>query len=146
MRSRVSIPLVAAAAVTSIAAAVAWAASPTVPQAQAQATVTVTVLFMCEGERSVDPWEVHVRSGRDVDWVLDPKSDATDFRIRRKRATGAWPFEGTEPTAGRRGARARAKGRANTPKGRYSYDIEASCPAPDGKMQWKRIDPDIIVD
>ena len=146
MRSRLTLQLLAASAVSAAAAAVAWAAAPAVTQPPAQDAVRVTVLFMCEGERSVDPWEVHVPRGRDIEWVLDTASDAADFRIRRKNARGAWPFEGNAPHAGRKREPARAKGRPNTPRGRYSYDIEASCPAPDGQMQWKRIDPDIIVD
>ncbi len=146
MRTRISLRLFTAAAAITVAAAVAWAAAPEVPQTTDQPTVLVTVLFMCEGARSVDPWEVHVKSGQDLDWVLDPKSDATDFRIRRKRSARSWPFEGSAPYGGRKGTPAKAKGRQNASKGRYSYDIEASCPAANGKVEWKRIDPDIIID
>jgi hypothetical protein len=119
---------------------------PAITAPAQDAPLRVTILFMCNGARSVDPWEARIRSGRDVEWVLDPASDATDFRIRRKKDADPWPFDGAAPHNGRKGAPARGKGRARTPRGRYSYDIEASCRTPAGGVEWKKIDPDIIVD
>jgi hypothetical protein len=106
----------------------------------------VTILFVCNGERSVKPWEAHMKSGDDMTWVLDPRSDVTDFRIKRKKTDDKWPFDGTGSLDGKKGTPAKGKGKAGTAKGTYHYDIEAHCRIPGGGMEWKRIDPDIIVD
>ena len=141
--------LFVASSIAAVSAIVAGASSPdrfTGSAAAQDAPLRVTILFMCNGARSVDPWEARIRSGRDVEWVLDQRSDATDFRIKRKKADDPWPFDGAAAHAGRKGAPARGKGKPRTPRGRYSYDIEAACRAPNGGTEWKKIDPDIIVD
>lgn len=120
--------------------------SPAPAAARQDDPLRVTILFMCNGARSVDPWEAHIRSGRDVEWTLDPASDVTDFRIRRKKAADPWPFEGSASHDGKKDKAARGKGKARTPKGRYAYDIEAACRTSGGATEWKKIDPDIIVD
>jgi hypothetical protein len=112
----------------------------------AQPAPAVTILFVCSGERSVKPWEAHMKSGDDMTWVLDPRSDVTDFRIKRKKAGDKWPFDGTGSIDGKKGTPAHGKGKAGTTKGTYPYDIEAHCRIPGGGMEWKKIDPDIIVD
>jgi hypothetical protein len=134
--------LAVASLVAASAAAAGLAAPPGAPSPGPNAgrdEVTITVLFMCEGRRSVDPWEAHADPGDDIDWVLDPASDAERIRIRPKRAEG-WPLGGGNPEGGK-GARARGKVKGDAAKGRSSYDIEARC-----GNEWKRIDPDIIID
>ena len=106
----------------------------------ARGTITITVSFDCDGKRSVDPWEAHAKPGDDIVWVLSDDSDAERIRIKAKKAEG-WPLSGGGgPDAGK-GSPGRAKIKGDAAKGRASYDIEARC-----GNEWKRIDPDIIID
>ena len=144
--------LLVASSIAAIATIAAGAAGPgtlarlATTSAPQDTAPRVTILFMCNGTRSVSPWEAHIKSGGDLSWVLDPRSDVTDFRIKRKRAADRWPFDGTGSIDGKKGTPARGRGKAGTAKGTYPYDIEAQCRVPGGGMVWKKIDPDIIVD
>lgn len=113
---------------------------------RAAATVTVTVLFTCTGQRAVDPWEVRLAQGDEIDWVLDPRSDVETFEIRKKRALQRWPFDSDHPARGRQGEPARARAMKNSARGRYAYDIIAECPTGTGGTRRVVIDPDIIID
>ncbi len=121
-----------------------WQPPRGTPARRAQ-TVTVTVLFTCEGERAVNPWEVRLAQGDEIDWVLDERSDVQEFEIEKKRALGRWPFDGDRPR-GRKGEPARGRNMKEGARGKYSYDIVAQCPTPDGGSRRVVIDPDIIID
>lgn len=138
--------IVAASAIVGGAAGPGTVLLSSVKFAPQDTAVPVTILFMCDGARSVDPWEVRVRSGRDIVWSLDAASDVEDFRVKRKNTNRPWPFLGTGTIDGRKDAPARGRGRPGTAKGTYAYDIEARCRVPGGGTEWKKIDPDIIVD
>lgn len=136
----------ALAALTAVSAAMVLlaatrGASAPAPEARRN-TMTITVTFMCDGKRSVDPWEAHVAPGDDIEWELSEDSDAERIRIRPKRPE-AWPLDGgTAPEGGRgKARRGRGKIKRDAAKGRSSYDIEARC-----GREWRRIDPDIIID
>lgn len=128
--------LLSAAALAAVAGATA-AAPFSSPRRN---TVTVTVTFMCDGKRSVDPWEAHVKQGDEIAWELTEDSDATRFRIKPKRSSG-WPLSGGASPEGDKEHPGRGTIRPDARKGRSGYDIEARC-----GTEWKRIDPDIIVD
>lgn len=137
-------PAVAALVVlTAATALIAATRAPAVPAPRAaNDTMTISVTFMCDGKRSVDPWEAHVSPGADIEWELTDDSDADRIRIRPKRPE-AWPLDGGATPEGGRGKARRGKGKikGNAAKGRASYDIEARC-----GNEWRRIDPDIIID
>lgn len=109
-------------------------------------TLTVTIVFQCDGTRSVSPWIARINQGDDVEWVLDPSSDVTEFEIRKKRALGRWPFQSELPARGRPGTPAAGNNMRTDARGTYAYNIEAMCPGPGGSMRKAVIDPDIIVD
>lgn len=138
MRRSIAVAAVAAAGllVTTVATA---SPRPRASRATAANTVTITVTFMCDGKRSVDPWEAHANAGDDIVWVLTAESDATRIRIKAKKNDG-WPLNGNAPEGGK-GSPGRGKVKNDAPKGRSSYDIEARC-----GNEWKKIDPDIIID
>jgi hypothetical protein len=144
--------LLVASSIAAVAAIAAGAVAPgtfsgrAIKSAPQDTVPRVTILFMCNGARSVSPWKAHIKSGSDLNWVLDARSDVTDFRIKRKKVGDKWPFDGTGSIDGKKGTPARGRGKAGTAKGTYPYDIEAHCRAPGGGMQWEKIDPDIIVD
>lgn len=133
-------------------AALAMAVLPTVPVAaddapRARKTVTVTIVFQCDGTRSVSPWQARLEQGDDIEWVLDPSSDVTEFDIQKKRLIGGWPFRSEHPALGRRGENARGREMRENQRGKkYSYDIVAQCPGPGNSMRREIIDPDIIID
>lgn len=124
------------------AAVLVGAAAPAPPDAARPAanTVTITVSFDCDGKRSVDPWEAHAKPGDDIEWVLDDDSDADRLRIKPKKAQG-WPLAGGGGPEASKGNRGRGKIKGDAARGRSSYDIEARC-----GNEWRRIDPDIIID
>jgi hypothetical protein len=109
-------------------------------------TLTVTIVFQCEGTRSVSPWISRIKQGDQIEWVLDPSSDVTEFEIRKKRALGRWPFQSELPARGRPGTPAVGNNMRLDARGTYAYNIEAMCPGPGGSMRKAVIDPDIIVD
>jgi hypothetical protein len=133
-RSRAAATLAAALLFTTAAAA-----RPASPPVRASGVVTINVTFMCDGKRSVDPWEAHAKAGDDIVWVLAAESDATRIRIKAKKSAD-WPLSGNAPEGGK-GNPGRGKVKGDAAKGRSSYDIEARC-----GNEWKRIDPDIIID
>lgn len=133
-------------------AALALTALPSAPIAADDAprvrkTVTVTIVFQCDGTRSVSPWQAHLEQGDDIEWVLDPASDVTEFEIQKKRLIGGWPFRSEHPALGRRGENARGREMRENQQGKkYSYDIVAQCPGAGGSTRREIIDPDIIID
>jgi hypothetical protein len=118
---------------------------PALQQGGAQ-THTVTIVFQCGGTRSVSPWQLRIRQGDNVDWVLDDASDVTEFEIVKKRTLQRWIFDDGRPSRGRRGEPARGRGMRQNARGTHAYNIEAMCPGPGNSMQKAVIDPDIIVD
>ena len=144
MRYRLSAAL---AALFSLALLGATRGTPAAESQQSAAqTHTVTILFMCEGTRSVSPWEQHIRQGDDVNWVLDTASDVNEFEIVKKRALQRWIFDNGQPARGRRGDPARGRNMRQNARGTHAYNIEAMCPGPGNSMRKAVIDPDIIVD
>ncbi len=139
-------------AVLPAVAALALTALPSAPIAADDAprlrkTVTVTIVFQCDGTRSVSPWQAHLDQGDDIEWVLDPASDVTEFEIQKKRLIGGWPFRSEHPALGRKGENARGREMREYQQGKkYSYDIVAQCPGPGGSTRREIIDPDIIID
>lgn len=108
--------------------------------------VTVTILFQCAGTRSVTPWQVRVAQGDDIDWVLDPASDVTEFEIKKKNAQQHWVFRDERSERGRRDRPFRGRRMRDGARGTHPYNIEAQCPNPDGTTHTAVVDPDIIVD
>lgn len=131
--------LAAATVAAAILFTTAAATRPASPPSRAADVVTINVTFMCDGKRSVDPWEAHAKAGDDIEWVLTSESDAERIRIKAKKQAD-WPLSGNTPDIGK-GKRGRGKIKGDAAKGRSSYDIEARC-----GNEWKRIDPDIIID
>ena len=113
---------------------------------QGHKVVTVTIVFQCAGTRSVSPWQVRVAQGDEIDWVLDPSSDATEFEIKKKTDPQAWLFLEERPERGRRDRPFRGRQMRGGARGRHPYNIEAQCANPDGTTRTEVIDPDIIVD
>ena len=145
MNLRVSATL-AACAIVGLLAIVRSVPVAAAEQGQAARVVTVTIVFQCAGTRSVSPWEVHVDQGDEIDWVLDPSSDVTDFEIKKKRVLQRWLFQNDHPARGRRDDPARGRQMRGGSDGTHAYNIEAPCPGPGGSTRVEVIDPDIIVD
>ncbi len=144
MRYRISAAFAALFSLVLIGATRSTSA-PGAQQGGAQ-THTVTIVFQCAGTRSVSPWELRIRQGDNVDWVLDESSDVDEFEIVKKRALQRWIFDDGRPARGRRGEPARGRDMRQNARGTHAYNIEAMCPGPGGSMQKAVIDPDIIVD
>lgn len=116
--------------------------APRVPK-----TVTVTIVFQCDGTRSVSPWQAHLAQGDEIEWVLDPSSDITEFEIQKKRLLGGWPFRSEHPALGRPGQSARGREMREGLSGKtFRYDIVGKCVGPGGSERKEVIDPDIIID
>lgn len=143
MRFRIS---AAFAALFSLALLAATRAAPAADESQGTAsTHTVTIVFQCEGTRSVSPWNVRIKQGDDIEWVLDPASDVPEFEVVKKKALQRWIFQ-NGAHRGRPGTPARGSQMRPGSRGTHSYNIEAMCPGPGNSMRKTVIDPDIIVD
>lgn len=115
-------------------------------QQSAAKVVTVTIVFQCSGTRSVSPWQVRVAQGDEIDWVLDPSSDVTEFEIKKKTEPQSWLFLEERPEKGRKDRAFRGRQMRAAARGTHPYNIEALCPNADGTTRTELIDPDIIVD
>lgn len=122
-------------------ALVAWRAAPRSVEVH-----TVTIVFQCNGTRAVTPWQVRIKQGDEVRWVLDPSSDVSDFEIEKKRALQRWVFQNEDRHRGNREGPAHGRAMRERADGVHPYNIVAQCPGPGNSMQRAVIDPDIIVD
>lgn len=115
-------------------------------QQPAAKVVTVTIVFQCAGTRSVSPWQARVAQGDEIDWVLDPTSDVTEFEIKKKTEPQSWLFLEERPEKGRKDRAFRGRQMRAAARGTHPYNIEAQCTNADGTTRTELIDPDIIVD
>ncbi len=92
---------------------------------------------------TIRPWNLKVRQGDDVNWVLNRNANSSDITITPKRE--AWPFADAPPYRGTKAAPARAAGMRPNAKGRYAYSVSLIC-TNGARSDTVLIDPDIIVD
>jgi hypothetical protein len=111
------------------------------------ATRDVTIDARCTGGENTSvtlrPWNLKVRQGDDVRWVLNANANSDDITITPKRE--AWPFVDKPPYKGGKGRPARTGGMRPNAKGRYAYNVTLIC-TNGAKADTVQIDPDIIVD
>lgn len=118
-------------------------ARPTdVPNGLSRATDTVLVTLQC-GEKpdSVHPYEITVKRGDVIEWVLTPESDVERFMIKKKNFFGRWLFE-TAEIEGAPGRPAAGRDMKPNAEGRYRYNVIGICRGGPNE----KIDPDVIVD
>jgi len=116
-------------------------------QASRMATRDVTIDARCtDGEGTsvtLRPWNLKIKQGDDVRWVLNGDANSDDITITPKRA--AWPFLDRRAYRGGRGRPARTGGMRANARGRYSYNVTLIC-TNGANADTVVIDPDIIVD
>ncbi len=111
------------------------------------ATRDVTIDARCTGGENTSvtlrPWNLKIRQGDDVRWVLNANANSDDITITPKRA--AWPFDAEPPYEGGKGRPAQSGGMRQNARGRYSYNVTLIC-TNGTRADTVQIDPDIIVD
>jgi hypothetical protein len=118
--------------------------------AEPEATVQVKVDLKCTPTGvtyTIDPWNVTIHQGDEVEWVLDPTANTDDLEIRPKRAE-RWPFA-TRNFRGGRNSNNRPHGRGMRPgqRGtRHAYNVLMVCKGPVSRPDTVVIDPEIIID
>jgi hypothetical protein len=121
---------------------VAWRNTP-------RAIVQVTVNARCAGpnntEVTVSPWNVRLRQGDEVEWVLAANANSNNVTITPKE-TSDWPFATRGPFNGAKGNPARANGMRGNGRGTYKYNIALVCQSGQNAPDSVIVDPDIIVD
>jgi hypothetical protein len=114
-----------------------------------QAVVQVTVNARCAGpnntEVTVRPWNVRLRQGDQLEWVIAANANSNDITITPKSSSG-WPFASREPINGTKGRPARANGMRANGRGTYKYNIALVCQSGQNPPDSVIIDPDVIVD
>lgn len=112
----------------------------------ARATQTVTVNARCAGPRntdvSVQPWNLHVAQGDDVQWSINAAANTDAITITPK---ATWPFANNR-AQGSKAAPANSSGMRPGSRGKYSYSISLICQAGNNPPDTVVIDPDVIVD
>ncbi len=116
------------------------------PQA---AVVTVTVNARCAGPNTtqitVQPWNVRIRQGDQLRWVLNANANSDDIEITPKE-TSAWPFASRNPVFGTKEQPARTPRMLANARGTYKYNIVLTCQSGNNPPEQVVIDPDVIVD
>jgi plastocyanin len=111
------------------------------------ATKEVTIDARCTGGDNTSitlrPWNLKVRQGDTVNWVLNANANSNDVTITAKRE--AWPFAEAPPYKGAKGKPARSGAMRPNARGRYSYNVSLIC-TNGARSDTVLIDPDIIVD
>ncbi len=107
----------------------------------------VTIDARCSGGDNTSitlrPWNLKLRQGDVVNWVLNANANSDEVTITPKR--DAWPFVGAPPYKGVKRNPAQSGAMRPNSRGRYSYNVSLICTnglSSDTVM----IDPDIIVD
>lgn len=138
MRSR---SLVTAAAACSVLLTAAARGPASVP-----ATQSVSIDARCAGNRNtsitVQPWNLHVGQGDEVQWVISPSANTGEVTISPK---AAWPFANNR-RQGSKTVPASSSGMQPGARGRYSYTIRLVCQAGASQPDTVVVDPDVIVD
>lgn len=92
---------------------------------------------------TIRPWNLKIRQGDEVTWLLDRNANSSEITITPKRE--AWPFASTPPYRGSKASPARAGNMRPNARGRYAYSVSLIC-THDGVPDTVLVDPDIIVD
>ena len=117
------------------------------PRPPKRDTITMTVVCGDSTFVKVDPWALRLKKNDvdDIDIVLAPESSVEEVDITLKTATSAWPLTVKPPYKIRKGAKGEQKQNGAAEKGKYAYNIVASCTVK-GQARKLVIDPDIFVD
>jgi len=111
------------------------------------ATKEVTIDARCTGGDNTSitlrPWNLKLRQGDAVNWVLNANANSNDVTITPKR--DAWPFAAAPPYKGGKGKPAQSGAMRPNSRGRYSYNVSLIC-TNGARSDTVMIDPDIIVD
>ena len=112
------------------------------------ATIEVNVNVTCADgavQMSVDPWQISLNQGDDIDWILNSTAQSSTIEITPKNP-GRWPFTDASHGGGR-GAEnaARARNMRQNQVGRFSYNITLECQDGNADPLTVVIDPDIII-
>ena len=111
------------------------------------ATREVTIDARCTGGENTSitlrPWNLKIRQGDVVNWVLNANANSDDVTITPKR--NAWPFAAPPPYRGSKKTRAQSGAMRPNSRGRYSYNVSLIC-TNGARSDTVLIDPDIIVD
>lgn len=114
-----------------------------------QANVNVVVNARCNGrnttEITVRPWNVRIRQGDQLSWVLAGNANTSEITITQKDG-GDWPFEAGPPYRGTKNTPARATRMRSNAQGTYKYNIQLICQSGSNQPDTVVVDPDVIVD
>lgn len=111
------------------------------------ATQDVTIDARCTGgsntQVTLRPWNLRIKQGDDVRWVLNANANSNDITITPKNAN--WPFDAKPPYRGSKAQAARSGGMKGNARGRYSYTVQLIC-TNGPNADTVTVDPDVIVD
>ena len=111
------------------------------------ATKEVSIDARCTGGENTSitlrPWNLKIRQGDEVSWVLNADANSDEVSITPKR--NAWPFAATPPYRGSKKTRVQSGAMRPNARGRYSYNVSLIC-TNGARSDTILIDPDIIVD
>lgn len=114
-----------------------------------QANVNVSVNARCAGrnntEITVSPWNVRIRQGDQLSWVINANANTSAITITQKDG-GAWPFAAEPPYRGTKATPARATRMRANARGTYKYNIQLICQSGSNPPDTVLVDPDVIVD
>ncbi len=130
-----------------LAAVPVAAAVSRLQQAPTRAVVEVDIDARCTGgdntSITIRPWNLRIRQGDEVSWVLNRNANSSDITITPKREN--WPFADQPPYRGSKATPARTGGMRPNAQGRYAYNVSLIC-TNGARSDTVMVDPDIIVD
>lgn len=117
------------------------------PRPPKRDTITMTVVCGDSTFVKVDPWALRLKKNDvdDIEIVLASESSVDEVDITLKTDTSSWPLTVKPPYKIRKNAKGEQKQSGSAEKGKYAYNIIASCTV-NGQARKLVIDPDIFVD